>query len=830
MPVDRHDPGQAAVVSEGSANIQIIGDGNTVVLGGERLRYSWPEAWDFDAYMQEKRESFIGRHWLFDEIEQWLSSDLGRALLIRADFGVGKSALIAEYVHRSPKDRVVGWHFCRHDIEDTLRPGTFVRSMAAQLGDHVSGYRKMVESREDLQKRLDGADADPSGALDAAVLTPLAKVPRPDGVRLLVLDALDEALELDADEVAKRGTLVDLLARSAQLFRDWLRVLVTSRSVPQVLTPLKAAFIAHEINAENPGNLEDLRAYVLGQAARAAIRDRLEKASLTPQRLADRLVGNSGGKFLFVVHSLRELASGERLLEELDSLPPGMEAFYLDSFERRFGTDPVSYSGTRELLSVMCAAREPLSRAELAEILGTGDDPVRAIQRRLPDFLSLRGKRLSFDHASLREWLTQEDDQGFPRAGRFVVSVQDGEFRIRSWARSRLKAGEAHTSPYLLRHLAAHLTDGAERQDAYAELLLERFEWSQARLERSGVAGLLEDTELLAGHPEQPLFQTLLKSSELTLRRSVAQWPAQVLGRLGADEEARVGLDRLVSSAVYWLSEHKGGRDLLVPATRSLRWVTGQDQVFEGHTGGVTALAVLPDGRIASGGWDHSVRLWDPSARIKPQVFEGHTDDVTALAVLPDGRIASGSKDHSVRLWDPSARIKPQVFEGHTGDVRALAVLPDGRIASGAQDNSVRVWDPSARVQPQVFEGHTDWVTELALLPDGRIVSGSTDRSVRVWDPSGRFQPRVFEGHIRGVTALAVLPDGRIASGSDDCSVRLWDPSAHTKPQVFKGHRNTVNALAVLPDGRIASGGDSSVRLWDPSARSRTQDLESEQN
>src|SRR5262249_8015881 len=73
------------------------------------------------------------------------------------------------------------------------------------------------------------------------------------------------------------------------------------------------------------------------------------------------------------------------------------------------------------------------------------------------------------------------------------------------------------------------------------------------------------------------------------------------------------------------------------------------------EAGSVTALAVLPDGRLASASGDGTIRLWDPKGGAETARLEGHTEYVTALAVLPDGRLASASGDRTIRLWDPKS-------------------------------------------------------------------------------------------------------------------------------------------------------------------------------
>jgi WD40 repeat protein len=89
-----------------------------------------------------------------------------------------------------------------------------------------------------------------------------------------------------------------------------------------------------------------------------------------------------------------------------------------------------------------------------------------------------------------------------------------------------------------------------------------------------------------------------------------------------------------------------------------------KDAVLEGHTNNVLSLAVLPNGLLASGSDDRTVRVWDMVVRPHKcvAVLKGHhRGGVCALAVLPDGRLATGcmvwgfSNDPYIRVWELTA-------------------------------------------------------------------------------------------------------------------------------------------------------------------------------
>ena len=97
---------------------------------------------------------------------------------------------------------------------------------------------------------------------------------------------------------------------------------------------------------------------------------------------------------------------------------------------------------------------------------------------------------------------------------------------------------------------------------------------------------------------------------------------------------------------------------------------------------------------------DSTIRLWDTKSGHETARLEGHTHWVRAVAVLPDGRLASGSVDTTIRLWDATTGQETARLKSHTEGVSALTVLPDGRLASGSADNTIRLWTPNPAMRP----------------------------------------------------------------------------------------------------------------------------------
>ena len=211
-------------------------------------------------------------------------------------------------------------------------------------------------------------------------------------------------------------------------------------------------------------------------------------------------------------------------------------------------------------------------------------------------------------------------------------------------------------------------------------------------------------------------------------------------------------------------------------------------RTLTGHTGRVRAVVDVGGGRVASGGDDCVLRVWDVlSGKQLQQTPTGEGDDIIlCAAALWGDRVATGHQQGEIRLWSlgSGGRRAVGLLQGHTGTVWSLAVVGSGTaqrlLASGSGDHSARLWDVDAGTCTAVLNGHTRYVCCLADLGGGRLLSGSYDRSLRVWNTVAgaclAVVPNAHGGARAGgwIEAACVLPGGA-ATGSHGGTVCLWN-------------------------------------------------------
>ena len=98
---------------------------------------------------------------------------------------------------------------------------------------------------------------------------------------------------------------------------------------------------------------------------------------------------------------------------------------------------------------------------------------------------------------------------------------------------------------------------------------------------------------------------------------------------------------------------------------------------FNAHAGGVLAVAFSRDGRIATAGQDHKVKLWDGNGKTL-RTFPAFPEPALEVTFTYDGkRVVAGDWSGEVRVWEAADGKKSSVCfpipEPHNQRTRVLA-------------------------------------------------------------------------------------------------------------------------------------------------------------
>lgn len=241
-------------------------------------------------------------------------------------------------------------------------------------------------------------------------------------------------------------------------------------------------------------------------------------------------------------------------------------------------------------------------------------------------------------------------------------------------------------------------------------------------------------------------------------------------------------------------------------------------QVLNGHVGGVWALQLSKDGKIAiSGSTDRTVRVWNTETGELLHTLNGHTSTVRCMS-LRGNILITGSRDSTIRMWDIAEGKCIRSFIGHLAAVRCVKF--DGiTIVSGAYDNKINVWNSAEGTLEHVLQGHRDRVYSLHFDSErGLVISGSLDTTIRVWNVRTGECLQTLIGH-QSLTSGMKLRENFLVSANADSTIKVWNILDGTCIHTLAGpnkHASAVTGLRFLENGLIAtSGDDGTVKLWD---------------
>ncbi len=782
-----------------------------------------------DAFGQERARLFVGRGDLLAQVAGYLAGGDRHPLVITGPSGSGKSALLAKIVERARE---------RH-------PNALVVTRFIGATPGSSDGRTLLEGlTRQIVRAYGGDESDIPPEYGALAFTfrerlALATTERP---LILLVDALDQLS--GADEAKGLAWLPAELPEHVHLVVSTLQ-----DGLPEPVRHRLGRFAGDRpFMAVQPMTTDDGAAILDGWLAEPQNDPLLglTRRALTAEQRGDMLAkfAAAGGLPLY----LKVAYEQTRRWSSFDGLPalsdehPGLAAdvpgvirdlFWRLEQESNHGRVLVSRA-----LGYLAAARHGLSEDELLDVLSADAEVLADFRRRSPNspgsnrlppvvwsrlyfdlepYLTERtapggGALLSFYHRQVAEAAAVQyasDEDGATRhrglAAYFMIQPTwlDTE-KTRGNSRKAAELAYQQTRASLWSELTATLTDFGFLEAAVRALSVYNLE-ADYRDALTAWGGDATDCGLVTAFEERLRLEShhIQRAPELTFPQfynhltwlDAPDGPLHTLCERG--RQGRAGWLRLVQD----------------PCPTPPPW----ELSLEGHIGPVQAVAVTRDGRIVSGSWDNTIRVWDLNNGRLLRTLQGHTDRVYDLTVTTDGWIISASEDTTVKVWDLRSGQLLRTLKSDTG-VCSVVVTPDHQVVSGCMNGTIKVWNLQSGRLLRTLTGHKSAVLAVVPTGDGRIVSGAMDCTIKVWElESGRLL-RTLAGHTDIVQAITLTGDDRIVSGAFDGTIMVWELESGRLLRTLstlRGRTKAVGAKVLTGDGRIISGSIDGIGVWD---------------
>jgi len=804
----------------------LLQSGNTEVEGIHSNIFSLLKPIDFKLDIYRHVKDFTGREWILRKIQEWLIKLTGNVLFITGDPGTGKTALMSKLIQLMPQ--IGAFHFCMAKFETSLAPEKFIHSIASQLATQLPDYRGIISSLN-LQTL---AYLESGVMIKQLIIDPLSQIQRMEPLVILI-DALDEALFKGNENIAK------LLFDWIDAFPKWVKVIITSRKVPEILGMFDF-YTPYEIDVDSEENRKDIKQYVTDMLTE---NKDISLSNYLIEDIAEKITSQSAGIFLYAKTSIQSIVTGTYNPDRADSLPSGLGGIYQTNFSRIFH-DSEKFHGIRPLLEIILASFKPLTIHELAHFLSDSAYSVRKLLLTVSEFFPENVETYSAFHKSLADWLSGKSDQIHP----FICDVKKGHAVIAEVLLNDYRG--TRPDDYCVRYLSRHLFHSGRLKEM--QKLLTDIIYVETRSAIHQVYSLIEDYKLYFSHerslskdfpaqddnkiwdPERHFYESEKITASLTPEKTISAIQEflfrqagliQLYGHIPGFVYQQAFNDGLFPSLFQEDPWNVNNSHCLL-LTDSFRkqfdpfpFVTME---FHEHRLGISDLSVSTDTRhLVSASFDKTVKLWDliTGECIKTLKFN-HI--IESLAFVPDSSsiaIAGGEQEVTVYLYDSRLEKIIQTLHGSTGKISMMKISQNHRLISCSSDNNLVCWDLTNR--SIIFKkNYSCGLLACSISANGTTVAVSTTKDViEVWNID--FDFLIFkQKHTKGtVRALNLTSDGGelIIGGSMDRKTEVWDLKDQKLKYTVTGHGTTTYCLYVNNQKTtlITGGNDQFLRIWD---------------
>ncbi|RUT09878.1 hypothetical protein DSM106972_003730 [Dulcicalothrix desertica PCC 7102] len=358
------------------------------------LKQNQPFYPDFEDYINEKIQDFVGRQFVFNEIKNFLLNQKKGYFLIEADPGFGKSAIIAKLIRLA---KCIGYfNIIRQNRVTTEQ---FIESVCQQL---ISRYQLTNYSTPIHPDNLR------DGTFFSKLLQEASKKLGIQEKLIIAIDALDE---------------VDI-----SNYRSGVNVLYLPESLPNgvyiILTkrPQKLPLVVNNVKNFNLRGYEsncrqDVESYIkLRINQKQALQNWIQSQQVTNANFVTILADKSENNFMYLHYILPEIESNSYQSLNINNLPQGLQSYYYQHWQRMGMISQPLPMDKVDIVYRLAISLEPVSVRMLAQLSKKQPFIVQRVLDEWGQFLHKvkvgNESRYSIYHKSFQDFLLSDEIAG----------------------------------------------------------------------------------------------------------------------------------------------------------------------------------------------------------------------------------------------------------------------------------------------------------------------------------------------------------------------------------------------------------------------------------
>lgn len=327
----------------------------------------------FQKIVNRKTEDFVGREYIFDEIDRYVNDDeqfKSGYIVVLGEPGIGKSAMMAQLV----KQKEFVHHFNTENVYSTEQ---FWANICSQLilkygleySDLPSPERDSPESNfqeEQKQEQKRNMNNENQRIKKYRMFFEeelISQITEKEKTVIILIDALDEAEE---KLIQDRSNLLFL----PKSLPDGIFFLITARPDKNY-----SLFVDNRRNIEmddrDPRNINDVRRYVQEflNKYREQMLSQIEKWGINDEEFIETITQKSDGNFMYsmnILMDIRDKHLNPQNIDDINNLPQGLESYYRQhwgymksKYEERF--DKID----NKIIRLLSVVKEPVPVSDL---------------------------------------------------------------------------------------------------------------------------------------------------------------------------------------------------------------------------------------------------------------------------------------------------------------------------------------------------------------------------------------------------------------------------------------------------------------------------------